>query len=83
MQFSWALFGSGILIYVRTVFRMAETASGFSSYASTHEAFFGALEFAPIIVAILVLGWWHPGVWVPKIPRLRSERDMEIIGSNA
>lgn len=80
MQFSWALIASSILIYLRTVFRMAETASGFNSYATTHEAFFGALEFAPIVCAILIIGWWHPGVWIPRsTPNRRGESEMETV----
>lgn len=65
MRFSGALVVCSLLVYLRTIFRMAETAEGVGGYASSHEAFFGALEFAPIVVAILVLGWWHPGKWVP------------------
>lgn len=80
MQFSWALIASSILIYLRTIFRMAETASGFNSYATTHEAFFGALEFAPIVCAILLIGWWHPGVWIPRsTPNRRGESDRETV----
>ena len=66
MRFSGALIASSLLIYLRTIFRLAETADGVGGYASSHEAFFGALEFAPIVVAILLLGWWHPGKWVPR-----------------
>ena len=57
---------SSLLVYLRTIFRLAETAEGIGGYASSHEAFFGALEFAPIVVAILILGWWHPGKWIPR-----------------
>ncbi|MCJ1462418.1 hypothetical protein MMC07_001019 [Pseudocyphellaria aurata] len=66
MSFSGALVVSSLLVYLRTIFRMAETAEGVGGYASSHEAFFGALEFAPIVIAILLLGWWHPGKWVPR-----------------
>lgn len=66
MRFSSALVVSSLLVYLRTIFRMAETAEGVGGYASSHEAFFGVLEFAPIVVAILLLGWWHPGKWVPR-----------------
>lgn len=82
MQFSWALVTSSILVYLRTIFRMAETASGFNSYVSTHEAFFGALEFAPIVCAILIMGWWHPGLWVPRSsPNRRGESEMGTVES--
>lgn len=66
MRFSGALIVSSLLVYLRTIFRMAETAEGVGGYASSHEVFFGVLEFAPIVVAILLLGWWHPGKWVPR-----------------
>ena len=61
MRFSGVVVLSSLLVYLRTIFRLAETADGIGGYASSHEAFFGALEFAPIIVSILMLGWWHPG----------------------
>lgn len=66
MQFSGAIVVSSLFVYLRTIFRLAETAEGVGGYASTHEAFFGALEFAPIVLAILILGWWHPGKWLPR-----------------
>ena len=66
MQFSGAIVASSLLVYLRTIFRLAETAEGVGGYASTHEAFFGALEFAPIVISILILGWWHPGKWLPR-----------------
>ncbi|KAL8710150.1 MAG: hypothetical protein Q9220_005233 [cf. Caloplaca sp. 1 TL-2023] len=60
-MYSAALVASSLLVYLRTCFRLAETAEGVMGYASSHEAFFGALEFAPIVLAIAMLGWWHPG----------------------
>ncbi|KAI4166916.1 MAG: hypothetical protein LQ343_007653 [Gyalolechia ehrenbergii] len=61
-----ALVASSLLVYLRTIFRLAETAQGVMGYASSHEPFFGSLEFAPIVVAIALLGWWHPGRLVGK-----------------
>lgn len=66
MRFCGVVVVSSLLVYLRTIFRLAETAEGIGGYASSHEAFFGALEFAPIVVAILILGWWHPGKWIPR-----------------
>ena len=77
MRFSAALVLSSLLVYLRTIFRLAETAGGVGGYASSHEAFFGTLEFAPIIVAVLLLGWWHPGKWVPNERTRREEVEME------
>ena len=61
MRFTLALLGASLLVYLRTIFRLAETSQGVGGYASSHEAFFGALEFAPVVAAVGMLGWWHPG----------------------
>ncbi|KAK1756665.1 RTA1 like protein-domain-containing protein [Echria macrotheca] len=50
-----------LLIYLRTCFRLAETAEGLGGHLSTKEVFFGVLEFAPVVLAVLLLTIWHPG----------------------
>jgi hypothetical protein len=55
-----------LAIYVRTVFRLAEGVEGQMSGISTHEAYFGALEFAPVVVAVFLLAWAHPGRYLRK-----------------
>ncbi|KAL9596886.1 MAG: hypothetical protein Q9219_005512 [cf. Caloplaca sp. 3 TL-2023] len=60
-RYAFALAVSSLLVYLRTCFRLAETAQGVYGYASTHEPFFGALELAPVVIAIALLAWWHPG----------------------
>ncbi|KAL9045917.1 MAG: hypothetical protein Q9214_001129 [Letrouitia sp. 1 TL-2023] len=65
-RFTATLVGASLLVYLRTIFRLAETAQGINGYASNHEAFFGALEFAPVVLAVGLLGWWHPGRLVGK-----------------
>jgi len=50
-----------LLIYLRTVFRLAETAQGLGGGLSTKEVYFGVLEFAPVVLAVLLLTIWHPG----------------------
>lgn len=52
---------STLMVYLWTVFRLAETAEGLFGKLATHEVFFGCLEFAPIALVALVLGVWHPG----------------------
>jgi hypothetical protein len=64
-QYSFALLAASVLILLRTCFRLAETAQGVFGYLSSHEAFFGALEFAPVVLAVLILVIWHPGCLVP------------------
>lgn len=53
-----------LAVYLRTIFRLAETAEGLMRTLSTHEVYFGCLEFLPIVVAVYVFVWWHPGKWL-------------------
>jgi hypothetical protein len=69
--FIGALSVSSMLVFLRTLFRLAETSQGVFGYLSSHEAFFGALEFAPIVLAMGILAIWHPG---RQIPVLREKR---------
>ena len=62
--FVLALVAASLLVYLRTIFRLAETCQGVGGYASSREAFFGALEFAPVVLAVGALGVWHPGLFV-------------------
>jgi len=68
-----ALALASVLVFVRTIFRLAETAQGVFGYLSSHEAFFGALEFAPMVVAVGLLAIWFPGRWPSAVPRRKSE----------
>ena len=64
-QFILAVAFASILVYVRTLFRLAETADGLFSSTSTNETLFGVLEFMPVAIAISILAAWHPGRWLP------------------
>jgi hypothetical protein len=55
-----------LAVYLRTCFRLAETAEGLYGNLSVHEAFFGGLEFAPVVIAVVLLNIWHPGRCVPQ-----------------
>lgn len=61
MAYTTALVVSLLLVYLWTIFGLAEKAEGIGVYASSHEPLFGVLEFAPLVVAMALLGWWHPG----------------------
>lgn len=50
-----------LLIYLRTVFRLAETAEGLGGDLSTREVYFGTLEFMPVVLAVILFTAWHPG----------------------
>lgn len=65
--FAAAVLIAALAVYLRTCFRLAETAEGLLEYLSSHEAFFGCLEFAPIVVAVYLLIWWHPGRWLGSL----------------
>ena len=75
---TWSFIGalevSSLLVFLRTLFRLAETSQGVFGYLSSHEAFFGALEFAPIVLAMALLAIWHPG---RKIPAPQANRTVQ------
>ncbi|KAK5674189.1 hypothetical protein LTS10_013086 [Elasticomyces elasticus] len=62
---SWVFFTTLIVatlaVYLWTCFRLAEGAEGLMEELSTHEVYFGCLEFAPVVVAIYLLAYGHPG----------------------
>jgi hypothetical protein len=62
--FAAATFVATLMVYLRTCIRLAETAEGLLKYLSTHEVIFGCLEFAPIVVAVYIFIYWHPGRWL-------------------
>ncbi|KAF2017603.1 RTA1-domain-containing protein [Aaosphaeria arxii CBS 175.79] len=71
--FYFAFILSVIMIYLRVCFRLAETAEGLMENLSTHEVYFGTLEFMPVVIAVWLLAIWHPGRCVPKV----AVRDVE------
>lgn len=50
-----------ILVYLRTVFRLAETAQGLNGSIQSNETYFACLEFAPVAAAVLLFAGWNPG----------------------
>lgn len=51
---------AALLVELRTAFRLVESAGGVYWYVTTHEVFFGCLEFVPIVLAVVplvYLGW--------------------------
>lgn len=50
-----------LMVYLRTVFRLAETAEGLGGDLSTNEVYFGTLEFMPVVLAVTLFTIWHPG----------------------
>jgi RTA1 like protein len=62
--FSAAVMVATLAVYLRTCIRLAETAEGLLKFLSTHEVIFGCLEFLPIILAVYIFVYWHPGRWL-------------------
>ncbi|ETN37563.1 uncharacterized protein HMPREF1541_07185 [Cyphellophora europaea CBS 101466] len=71
--FAAATFVATLAVYLRTCIRLAETAEGLLEFLSTHEAIFGCLEFAPIVVAVYIFIYWHPGRWLGPNSRKHHE----------
>lgn len=61
-----------IAIYLRTCFRLAETAQGLEGELQHNEVYFACLEFAPVALAALLYALWHPGRCVGSRVRQRS-----------
>jgi hypothetical protein len=75
--FFLGLFAASLLVYLRTIFRLAETAEGLLESLSTIEGYFIGLEFVPIVLAVFLLNVWHPGRYLPNDPR-RIKSNIEM-----
>ncbi|KAL9115179.1 MAG: hypothetical protein Q9227_000973 [Pyrenula ochraceoflavens] len=75
-KFICALVSASLLVYLRTAFRLAETAEGLNGFLTTHEVFFGCLEFAPVVVAVWIFAAFHPGKWIPQFNEGANEPQM-------
>lgn len=67
-SFVFALGSSSLLVFLRTIFRLAETSQGVFGHLSSHEVYFGVLEFTPVAMAVWIMVVWHPGRWLPTGP---------------
>lgn len=67
-RFMAVLLVSTMLAFVRTISRLTETAQGFFLWGDlcTYEGWFIGLEFVPIVLALGLLGAWHPGRWLTR-----------------
>lgn len=65
---------SALMVYMRTIFRLIETAEGLGGKLSTHEVYFACLEFAPIALVALLFCIWHPGRCLGAKVRVHQEK---------
>lgn len=75
---------STLAVYLRTCFRLAETAEGLGGKLQTNEVYFACLEFAPVALAVVLLSVWHPGKFVgSKILNVSRDRTGDgVVGSS-
>ncbi|KAJ1716057.1 hypothetical protein AFCA_001344 [Aspergillus flavus] len=56
---------AGFFIMVRLIYRVVEFCMGMNTYTWTHEWPLYVLEAVPMLIAMMVLGWYHPARWLP------------------
>jgi hypothetical protein len=64
-------------LYLRTCYRLVETAKAqYGTKANqVHEVDFAVLEFVPVVIAVVLFNFWHPGrCLLPKDGQNRSHR---------
>jgi len=59
------------MIYMRSIYRTIELLQGWSGYLITHEAYFIGLDAVPMLLAVSVFNFIHPGWFLP-----RSRKDL-------
>ena len=53
-----------LMIFIRCIYRTAELMEGWTGYIITHEVYFACFDFVPMIIAIVCLNVWHPGMYI-------------------
>ncbi|KAK2796767.1 hypothetical protein FQN50_009448 [Emmonsiellopsis sp. PD_5] len=61
------IYVAGFFILVRCIYRFIEFVLGFDGYPFMHEWPLYVLEACPMLFALSVLGWYHPGRWLPEV----------------
>ncbi|KAK5053340.1 hypothetical protein LTR84_002314 [Exophiala bonariae] len=73
---------AGILIFVRTIFRLVESAQGVFGELSSHEVYFGTLEMATVVIATVLLGIWPPKALLNAARKIDAEGEAFLLRSN-
>ncbi|KAL2863139.1 RTA1 domain-containing protein [Aspergillus lucknowensis] len=61
----YGIYIAGFFIMVRSIFRLIEFSWGIDSYIMTNEWPLYVLEAVPMLIAFMVIGWYHPSRWLP------------------
>ncbi|KAE8419467.1 putative RTA1 domain protein [Aspergillus pseudocaelatus] len=59
------IYVAGGFITIRLIYRVIEFCMGMDTYTWTHEWPLYVLEAVPMLIAMMVLGWYHPARWLP------------------
>ncbi|PVI00601.1 hypothetical protein DM02DRAFT_671901 [Periconia macrospinosa] len=77
----YAIYAVLLLITIRIVFRLVEYSHGFKSTIPDHEAYQYALDSVPMLLALVVLNFFHPGRIMPgKNSDLPSRQERKVDG---
>lgn len=63
----WAINAGSTLIFLRSVYRMAEFSAGFDGYLNTHEWNFYVFDSGIILTAFVIYNVFHPAQYLPNI----------------
>ena len=68
-----------IMVYLRTCFRLSETAEGLDGKLFHHEIYFACLEFAPVALAVLLFAIWYPGRCIGNRVRIKDAEKVKEV----
>ncbi|RVD83188.1 uncharacterized protein DFL_007587 [Arthrobotrys flagrans] len=80
--FLYAMAAATFFIYIRCVYRVAELAKGWDGPLMTNETYFIVLEGTMVILACLVLNFFHPGICFEASYASRNNASKEYNGSS-
>jgi hypothetical protein len=76
-----SLYFVSAMIVMRSAFRLAEYAEGFTGYLQSHEVFFYMFDSVPMLAVMAWMNWQHPGeISLLLRQQLKSaERGQELV----
>lgn len=77
LPFVTAFVVATLAIYLRTCFRLAETAEGLGGELYSNEIYFAVLEFAPVILAVLLFNAFHPGRFIGRSQGMQKDPEKQ------
>lgn len=76
----YCLLLAALLVFARTIFRLGEAGNGVLGPASSNEILFALLDYFPIILAVIVLLFTHPGDYhhITEVPMSRNSDKVDL-----